>query len=277
MRNRSCRWGVAALSLLSVAWVGCAVEEDTAERSRFEEDGVQVGVGGAGVGGQSTVSGGNGAGSTGAGGASTAVTTGAGAGPNCDYDSPNSCLSADTITEIAGDAGTDVRVIRGTTSRFIKVFVAETVSSVFSYPDLKFAAHLANSPGMDFDLNAYVADTQPHCNGQLTSATSEPAVVAGVWNDSLNSDDGRWMVFEVAYAGGSSCDSAAEWTLTIAGNYEIRCDTNGICDAGDDCVCPDCDADTACMDPGSCDDDDFCDTESEGCGCNDCQGTPACL
>lgn len=221
---------MGAALVASLVWTGCVIEEETGERSRFEdEDTTSAGVGGAGGGNsefETTVSVGNGATSTtsGAGGSSSSITTGAGAGgPSCDYDAPNSCLSADTITEIAGDAGEDVRVIHGTTSRFVKVFVAETVGSVISYPDLRFAARLDNSANMDFDLHVYVADAEPHCDGDLVSATLEPAVIVGAWDDRLNSDDGRWMIFEVSHEGGTACDADAEWTLTIAGNCDETC------------------------------------------------------
>jgi hypothetical protein len=272
---------MVAAAVLSVLWGGCVIEEEPEERTRFDDEGqtAQTGTGSGAGGLQTTVSVGmGGAGASGSGGSSTSVTTGSGAGgPGCNYDSPNSCLSADTITEIAGDAGTDVRVVKGTTSRFVKVFVAETVGSVISYPDLKFVARLDNSPNMDFDLNVYVADTEPHCNGELVTATSDPAVVAGSWGDSLNSDDGKWMVFEVFHAGGSACGQDAEWTLTIAGNHQVNCNTDGTCGDDDDCACPDCDSDPSCMAPGSCDDDGTCDTANEGCGCTDCTGTPVCL
>jgi hypothetical protein len=85
------------------------------------------------------------------------------------------------------------------------------------------------------------------------------------------------MVFEVAYVGGDGCGADAEWTLTLAGNYDIRCNPDGVCNGDDDCVCPDCDADAYCSDPAQCSDDATCDTYNEGCGCGDCTGTPACL
>lgn len=273
------RRDLAAAALVGVvgwaAATGCGSEE-TGERSRFEDDAssaAQTGAGGL----MTTVTTGNGVGGAGAGqGGGSSPTTGAG-GAACDYDAPNSCLSADTLTAIAGDAGTDLRVVRGTTARFVKVFVAETVGSVISFPDLKFAARLDNSPSMDFDLKVYVGDDEPHCDGQTVTATTEPAVVVGTWEDQLNNDDGRWIIFEVAYVGGTACGSAAEWTLTIAGNHAFDCDTNGVCDGDDDCVCPDCDSHPSCAAPGSCDDDGTCDTTNEGCGCADCEGTPACL
>lgn len=224
-----------ALSLVTAAslvWTGCIVEEETEERERFEDDGAAATSGAGGSTGagtlETTVSTGTGTGgATGAttGNTSSSITTGVGGGGNtCNYDAPNSCLSADTVTEIAGDAGEDVRVISGTTERFIKVFVAETVGSVISYPDLKFTARLDNSPGMDFDLHVYAADSEPHCDEEAVEATTEPAIVVGSWNDDLNSDDGRWMVFEIVYAGGQECGQNAEWTLTIAGNCDaVEC------------------------------------------------------
>ncbi|MBU0610811.1 MAG: hypothetical protein KKI08_23195, partial [Armatimonadetes bacterium] len=175
------------------------------------------------------------------------------------------------------DAGGDIRVATGTTSMFVKVYVAETVGSIVSFPPLKFTARLDNSPDMDFDLLAYDGGMEPTCDAEPVVADDEPALVQGSWPDNLNNDDGRWFVFEVKHAGGNKCGAAARWTLTIAGNYAPSCDTDGSCTGQDDCVCPDCWQDANCNNPSNCNDDGECKTNDEGCVCGDCAPTPYCL
>jgi hypothetical protein len=274
--KRALLWVGLALAAGAAA---CVVEEE-GDRERFADDG----EGGAGAEHVNTTTGAGagGSGAAGAGGGSTSGTggsgssSGVGAGPGCSYDPPNSCLSAETIEQIAGDTGTDLRSYTGRTGQFFKVFVAEAVSSAISYPDLKFAARLDQS-AVDFDLRVYDGGAEPGCDGAPVDADDDPAVITGSWEDSLNSDDGRWVVFEVRYASGDACGADAEWTFTLAGNYDIRCNPDGVCNEDDDCVCPDCDADAYCSDASHCSDDATCDTYSEGCGCGDCAGTPACL
>lgn len=261
-------WAALALGLL------CACSGDDETDGRFDNTGPITGVGGQGAGGGTGLSGAAG-GTGGTGG--TGATGGTGGTGGCSYEAPNSCLGADTIQEIAGDDGGDLRVVTGRTSKYLKVFVAETVGSMVSFPPLKFTARLDNSPGMDFDLHVYGPGDEPRCEGDPTIATSDPAVVQSTWGDSLNSDDGRWFVFAVRYQSGNDCGSAAEWTFTLAGNYAPSCDTDGTCDGSDDCVCPDCVQDAQCTDPSNCSDDGECDTDDEGCVCADCSPTPYCL
>ncbi len=277
MRWARARRLVGLFALVAGLLAACVVEER--RKSRFDGDGGEGGTapasdGGAGGGGASGGSGGSGGSAAAAGSAGTAGTAGTG---GCSHAAPNDCLGAQTLEPIAGDDGTDLRVAQGTTSMYLKVFVAETVSSAISFPPLQFTARLDNSPGMDFDLYAYDGGEEPTCGATPVVAASDPAVIIGSWPDQLTTDDGRWFVFRVEHQGGEHCGSAAEWTLTLAGNYAPECTDDSICDGDDHCVCPDCWSDADCNDPGSCEDDGECETESEGCDCADCEPTPYCL
>jgi hypothetical protein len=58
------------------------------------------------------------------------------------------------------------------------------------------------------------------------------------------------------------------------------CNDDGYCSVvWDSCICPDCDANYKCADPGleNCTDDGECKSYDEGCLCADCQGKDACL
>lgn len=72
--------------------------------------------------------------------------------------------------------------------------------------------------------------------------------------------------------GPNGCDSDTSVTCQCMG-----CDTDGVCGASDDCVCPDCAADPFCSSPSSCDNDGVCDPHLEGCGCADCASHPECV
>lgn len=261
-----------------VATGGCLVEEAEPE-GRFDKKDDGDGGSGletpatSGVGGGAVSGSGSSTASTGSG----AGTTGSGGNGGCSYEPANGCLDADLIEQMAGDDGSDQRVIKGTKGQFVKVFVAETVSSWVSFPELALTARLDNSPGMDFDLVVYDGGAMPSCDGDSYELTESGNYLTASWGDDKNNDDGRWWVFEVQHASGSQCGSAAEWTLTLASNFAPECATDGACTTDDDCVCGDCAADAFCSDPANCADDGVCDPYSEGCGCGDCASTPACF
>lgn len=58
----------------------------------------------------------------------------------------------------------------------------------------------------------------------------------------------------------------------------VGCVNDGACTAEDDCTCPDCAQDFVCNPGGTaCPTDGVCSAYYEGCSCQDCAGTPACM
>jgi hypothetical protein len=72
------------------------------------------------------------------------------------------------------------------------------------------------------------------------------------------------------------CDSVTT-TSTTTTTFDSRCKHDGVCNADDDCICPDCDTDLFCSDPSKCFDNGECNTFTEGCVCADCMTHPECL
>ena len=96
-------------------------------------DGAMGGAGGA-------AGGGGGAGGSGGGG---------GTGGSCEYTAPNTCETAETLMEIAGDQGTPSVVVTGQTSKFfqIKLLEASSVPGVVEYK-----VTLESPQGMNYDV-----------------------------------------------------------------------------------------------------------------------------
>jgi len=267
------RWMGAAVPF-SLVVSGCIVEEESAgrfdetpvEEGRGEEDRPEASPGDGGPQVETPGDPGDAPGDPGPGPGDP------GGDPGCSYAAPSGCTNADTLPAMPGDEGNEQRVVRGTTNRFIKVFVSENVGSWVSHPELSFSAVLQNSSGMDFDLYVHQGGESPVC-GEPFHVPNGP--VTATWNDDLNSDDGMWWVFEVRHESGGACGAAAEWTLTINSNHAPSCETDNQCTTADHCVCSDCDTDEYCS--NSCNDDGTCNSFTEGCGCADCAGTPFCL
>jgi len=60
------------------------------------------------------------------------------------------------------------------------------------------------------------------------------------------------------------------------GDPGYQCQTNGVCDIHDDCVCPDCQNRYVCTDPSYCKNDGMCRPFTEGCQCQDCASLDIC-
>ncbi|MFO0589487.1 MAG: hypothetical protein U0441_18260 [Polyangiaceae bacterium] len=159
-----------------------------------------------------TGTGGSGAGGSGGG--------GAGGGGEC-FSSPNLCSNADQLPDVSGDEG-GTSTASGSTSKWLKVHVTETDSSIFA-SDLSYRVTLSSPPGMDYDL--YVKegpqDGNPDCGA--TSVKGTPGAggeqVSASWNDDQGlggEDDSLWLCIEVQYVSGSDCN--AQWSLTVVGN-----------------------------------------------------------
>lgn len=126
------------------------------------------------------------------------------------------CDNALELSPVAGDTGSDVRTVSGTTSKWFKVHVTE--SSNFDN-DLSYTVTLTPATGVDFDVYVYEGDTmQTNCFAAALQATGVPESFSNAWSDNFGSEDGRWINIEVRYAGGTGCGADAKWTLTVEGN-----------------------------------------------------------
>lgn len=159
--------------------------------------------------------------STGAGGEGGGGEGGSGTGGSCDYAAPAPCSSGEELPGIDGDTGSDVRTATGDTSRWFHVYVAEAVSSIIDYPPLSYTATLTSPPGMDYDLYVYTGDVNgPNCLAQGVKGTGQPEQVSATWGDTIGSEDGTYVTFEVRYVSGSACGPQSMWSLQIAGNTD---------------------------------------------------------
>ncbi len=152
----------------------------------------------------------SGAGGSGAGG------SGSGGAP-CDFGSPNQCAGAQELTQIDGDQGSDLRTATGHTSKWFKIFVAEGVSSLISYPQLSYTATLESPAATNYDLYVYPGGSgSVDCGASPLHGAGSPEQVSQTWGDSIGSDDGTWFAIEVRHVDGDDCSS--DWTLSFEGH-----------------------------------------------------------
>jgi len=140
-----------------------------------------------------------------------------GEGGSCNFSAPNTCLTGEVLSTIAGDDGNDVSMAQGVGSKWLKIFVEESVSSLIDYPPLSFTATLQSPGGATYGLYVYVGDDGGiDCNATPLVGGGSPPSVHSEWSDTPAVDDGTWLAVEVRYLSGSNCQSL--WTLTIQGN-----------------------------------------------------------
>ncbi len=142
-----------------------------------------------------------------------------GQGGSCDFTAPNSCATAQVLSSIRGDEGSDFRVDYGVGSKWLQIYVEEAVSSIFTFPALSFTATLTSPPGMNYDLYIYRGDeNNTDCYATPTKGTGSPETVYDVWGDTIGVEDGTWFAIEVRYVSGDDCSPSTQWTFTIEGN-----------------------------------------------------------
>jgi hypothetical protein len=134
------------------------------------------------------------------------------------HEAPEPCERAEELQLIRGDVESDEQTLRGSTSRWFKVFLKRETPrrrpSLMSY-----TARLLSPPGMDFDLLVHEGDArEPSCGAPFARGAGEPEEVANGWTVRLSSREGRWLTLEVRHRSGAACGDEAAWTLTIAGN-----------------------------------------------------------
>jgi hypothetical protein len=227
-----------ALSLLLGCATGSSIDEDSSGLDG-DDDGVGIGGhGGHGDGGghQSTSSAttgsgsGSGSGSGGGGGGSTgggssggggAGDTGGGGGGVCDFSSPNTCASAQSLASVSGDDG-GTTTVKGNTSKWVTIHVTEDDSGVFE-TDLSYTVTLTSPPGMLYDLVVHQGPQDGAMNCAAAPKLGQPAdgavqTVSDSWDDDQGiggEDDSLWLNIEIVHVSGDDC--AAEWTLKIQG------------------------------------------------------------
>lgn len=140
-------------------------------------------------------------------------------GPTCDFTAPADCTNAEQLAAIDGDDNHDKRTATGNTSRWFKVEVVESVSSIIDYPSLSYTATLTSPPGASYGLFVYTGGTSgPTCFAAVKQGAGNPAVVSDSWGDTLASDDTTWITVEVRHLSGDACGPSDQWTLTVEGN-----------------------------------------------------------
>ncbi len=144
--------------------------------------------------------------------------------PNCMYDSPNLCTSAEALGSLAGDENAPAKTASGMTSKWFKIHITEEVSSIFE-EDLSYTVKLTSPPNMDFDLFVHEGpqDGNPDCNAPAKKGTpsGNDETVSAEWDDSQGlggKDDSLWLNIEVRYVSGMECDAAATWQLSVKGH-----------------------------------------------------------
>lgn len=114
-----------------------------------------------------------------------------------------------------------MRTASGTTSKWFRIFVAEGVSSIISYPALSYTVTLASPPSTKYDLYVYDGDgNAPDCLGNAKKGVGTPESVSDKWGDSVGSDDGKWIAIEVRYVSGDACGPGDTWNLTVEGHTQ---------------------------------------------------------
>jgi hypothetical protein len=107
-------------------------------------------------------------------------------------------------------------MVTGTTSAWFKVHVTDDTILIVG---MSYTVTLDTSPGASFDLYVYDGDASAtNCFANPILASGMPESYHENWPYQFATDDGRWIVFEVRYTGGSACGAAAQWTLTVTGN-----------------------------------------------------------
>lgn len=176
---------------------------------------------GAGGNGSTSVGGSGGSGAMGGAGGSGGMGSGGMGGDPCSFTSPNACATAEQLPAVSGDEG-DTATASGTGSKWFKVHVEETDSSIFG-ADLSYKVTLTSPPGMDYDLFVKQGqeDGSPNCAAAekkgTPSGTSES--VSDNWDDDQGiggEDDSVWLNIEVRHVSGNECN--ATWSLTVKGN-----------------------------------------------------------
>lgn len=137
----------------------------------------------------------------------------------------NSCETAVTLAQIAGDTGSDTRMSSGTTSQWLSVKVIDTT---LTGDRLRVGITLTSQDGANYDLFVLQPDeagghekAPKDCAATPVSSQNASGVdlVKLDWDDVTNQigqDDGDGLVIaiEVRHVSGP-CGS---WTLSIAGN-----------------------------------------------------------
>lgn len=158
--------------------------------------------------------------------ADTGSPTDTGPGTPCTALTSTDCASsAQLMAGISGDKASS-STTSGTDSKFLRIRVAETDSSIFSAKALRSLITLT-STGANFDLYVYMGKAAGDGGGyecstvrsSATEALGSPDVVSLMWADDQGfggHDDSRYLSIEVR-AADASC-TGASWTLTVEGN-----------------------------------------------------------
>lgn len=132
------------------------------------------------------------------------------------FDTNPSCNTATAIGTVSGDTGSSTITFNGIGEKWFRFFVSENDNSIFSSDDLGARITLDVPFGIDYDLFAYCDGCGPT---PVASSTSGPGVQEQLfvrWDDQIGGgDSGRFILVEVQYRSGNSCE---DYRLTVNGN-----------------------------------------------------------
>jgi hypothetical protein len=196
---------------------GAAADAAGGDGGREAHGSSTTGTTGGGAGTSSSTGGAGATSGTGNGGGGSGAGVG---GSACDFSATNTCASAQSLGNVAGDTG-GLAQTSGVGSKWIKARITEADSSVFE-TDLSYVVTLTSPPGMDYDL--YVRQG-PQDGPQDCAATEKKGVVSGStetvsdsWDDDQGiggEDDSVWLSIEVRHVSGDDC--ATPWSLSVSG------------------------------------------------------------
>jgi hypothetical protein len=159
-------------------------------------------------------------GGMGTGGMGGEPTTSVGGGTPCNFTAPEDCAGAEILPAVSGDDGGMV-TRNGTTSKWWKVQISETNSSVFG-ENLSYRVTLASPASVNYDLRVYEnGDDEPaSCSVAPKAGSGNPETVQNDWDDTQGfggEDNSRWLIIEIFHVSGTECNPEDQWTLSVQG------------------------------------------------------------
>lgn len=166
----------------------------------------------------------------------------------------SSTANPDTTADTTADAPTT-----GTSSTGGSTTSSTGTASDGTTTELPASTSTGDTSTSDGSTTAPVT-TDPSTSDATDATTNAMTTAPGETGGSTGATD------ELCIENGGNCFNPAACAC-------VGCNTNGVCNIDDDCVCPDCNLQPFCA---ACVDDGQCDVYSESCACADCVDVPAC-
>jgi hypothetical protein len=130
------------------------------------------------------------------------------------------------MTNVSGDTGSGSSTASGSNGEFLRIYVTEDDSSIFTTVDLSARITLTSPPGENFDLYVYEGPLAGDGGGVECTTVAGSSTTSGVdvvnlkWPDEHpigGHDDSRNLSIEVRPVS-TTCDPSAKWTLKVEGH-----------------------------------------------------------